>query len=160
MEALAGIRAERGLEVGCAEGHLTRRLAAHVGELVACDMVDEALRRARNTCAELRNICFLEIDVRRDWPPGTFDLIVCSDVLYYFSKREVREIVRQSARHVRPDGFLLFANEWHSRYRWQTPPTYVVEQFRGADAWEPVGVRKHDSIEKDRSLTIALFRRV
>src|SRR5829696_2561627 len=40
-------------------------------------------------------------------PQGTFDLIVCLDVLYYLSDRDLRPAIKRLAGLVRPGGSLL-----------------------------------------------------
>jgi cyclopropane fatty-acyl-phospholipid synthase-like methyltransferase len=159
MEVLFTVRAKRALEVGCAEGHLTRRLGSRVEELVACDIVEEALRRAQENCRGLDNARFLHVDVRHAWPPGFFDLLVYSDVLYYFTRREVRRVIRESARRVHRGGYFLFANEWHDHYRWQTHPDYVTQQLDRSGSWTRVCVRKYVDTNESRRLTVELWRR-
>ena len=151
--------ARRALEVGCAEGHLAQCLSPLLDELVACDIVEEAVRRAEVNCRGFENIRFLRGDIRRQWPAGLFDLLVYSDVLYYFTRREVRQVIRESARHLGPNGHLLFANEWRTDYRWHTHPDYVMRQLDRSRAWELVCREKHVDVDESRSLTLGLWRR-
>lgn len=160
VDTLSAIHAAKALEVGCAEGHLTRRLAGSVEDLLACDIMPEAIERARANCDDLDNIRFLAMDVRTHWPEEMFDLVVYSDVLYFFSKREVRRVIRDSAQHVRERGHLLFANEWHRRYRWFTPPSFIMDELRASDCWECVSSHERPLANEQRSVTIGLFRRV
>lgn len=160
MDALMTIHAKKALEVGCAEGHLTRRLACHVEGLLACDIMAEAIDRAGAKCGDLKNVRFLRMDVRTDWPEEMFDLLVYSDVLYFFSRKEVKQVLQGSAQHVNVGGYLLFANEWHSRYRWFTHPSFVMNQLRESHCWECVRSQEHPLPDERRSVTIGLFRRV
>ncbi|MBI4386174.1 MAG: methyltransferase domain-containing protein [Elusimicrobia bacterium] len=68
------------LEVGCAEGHLTRRLAPLAGKMAAIDVSATAVERARRAVpdADIRQ-ARLE-DARWD---RKFDLVVCSETIYY-----------------------------------------------------------------------------
>jgi len=154
------VSARRALEVGCAEGHLTQRLSPLVDELVACDIVEEAVRRTEVNCSGLRNISFLSADVRKHWPAGMFDLLVYSDVLYYFTRKEVRRVIRASARHLCPGGYLLFANEWRTDYRWHTHPDYVMRQLDRSGDWELVCRERHVDVDESRDLTLGLWRRI
>jgi 2-polyprenyl-3-methyl-5-hydroxy-6-metoxy-1,4-benzoquinol methylase len=160
VEALAGMVVGKALEVGCAEGHLTRRLAGLAHQLTACDIVDAALERARDHCRELPNVQFLKIDVRTHWPDEVFDLVIYSDVLYYFSKPEIKRVIHDSAEHVGDGGHLLFANEWHNHYRWKTPPAFIMEQLAASPFWRLVSQRQHQETGDGRSVTIGLFRRL
>jgi glycosyltransferase involved in cell wall biosynthesis len=71
------------LEIGCAEGHFTIRLAPRVGRLTAVDISDRALARAQVRCQGHDNVAFQRVDLNTDDLPGPFDLIVCSEVLYF-----------------------------------------------------------------------------
>src|SRR5579863_10148813 len=83
--------AERALEVACAEGHFTPLLASKVGDLLATDISPTAVERTAARCAELRNVRCATLDLTRDDLPGRFDLIVCSEVLYYLPDKAALE---------------------------------------------------------------------
>jgi len=101
----------RALEIGCAEGHFTAQLAAHAEHVLATDFSARALERAAERCAGLRNVDFLRHDVRSDPVPGTFDVVVCNEVLHYFRDRELLEsVTARLASAVRPGGWLLTAH--------------------------------------------------
>ncbi|MBI4349461.1 MAG: class I SAM-dependent methyltransferase [Elusimicrobia bacterium] len=76
----------RALEVGCAEGLFTARLAKLAREVVALDISPVALERARRRVGA--GVRLEEADLRRWSPePGwTFSAIVLGDVLYYLDK--------------------------------------------------------------------------
>jgi peptidoglycan/xylan/chitin deacetylase (PgdA/CDA1 family)/SAM-dependent methyltransferase/GT2 family glycosyltransferase len=98
------------LELGCAEGHFTLRLAPLVEHLTAVDISGRALNRAQARCSDRGNIAFRRLDLDTDEIPGPFNLIVCSEVLYYL--RDLPGAVRRIVAQLRPGGFLLTA---HSR---------------------------------------------
>lgn len=74
----------RVLELGCAGGATTRALAPRASAVVAVDASAVALERARargvppGTVYELR-------ELPEDWPTGSFDLIVLSELGYYWT---------------------------------------------------------------------------
>jgi len=100
---------ERALELGCAEGQMTAHLAQRAASVVGVDFVEEAVRRARKNCAGLSNVAFFTQDVRDGVPPGSFDAVICSDVLYYLSRSELRTLLRRLARSIRAGGSLVAA---------------------------------------------------
>jgi peptidoglycan/xylan/chitin deacetylase (PgdA/CDA1 family)/2-polyprenyl-3-methyl-5-hydroxy-6-metoxy-1,4-benzoquinol methylase len=101
----------RALEIGCAEGHFTRQLAARVDSLIAADLSDIALRRAMDRCAGRDHVSFLQLDLTTDPLPGSFDLIVCSELLYYMGDRNgLAAVARKLADALKPGGYLLHAH--------------------------------------------------
>jgi peptidoglycan/xylan/chitin deacetylase (PgdA/CDA1 family)/2-polyprenyl-3-methyl-5-hydroxy-6-metoxy-1,4-benzoquinol methylase len=119
-----------GLELGCAEGHFTLRLAPLVERLTAVDISGRALTRAQARCSDHRNIAFRRLDLDTDEILGSFDLIVCSEVLYYL--RDLPGAVRRIVAQLRPGGFLLTA---HSRVLIDDPEHagFSWEQACGAE---------------------------
>jgi peptidoglycan/xylan/chitin deacetylase (PgdA/CDA1 family)/SAM-dependent methyltransferase len=98
------------LEIACAEGHFTVRLAPRVGRLTAVDISARALGRAQVRCSGQANVSFQRLDLNTDEIPGPFDLIVCSEVLYFV--RDLPGVVGRILSQIRPGGFFLTA---HSR---------------------------------------------
>jgi peptidoglycan/xylan/chitin deacetylase (PgdA/CDA1 family)/SAM-dependent methyltransferase len=99
------------LEVGCAEGRFTERLASIASQVVAADISQVALERAQARCAELPNVDFVQLDVAADPLPGDYDLIVCSEVLYYLDDHaELDRVAAKLAQALRPGGCLVTAH--------------------------------------------------
>ena len=160
IKALSTLCASRILEVGCAEGHLTRLLAARADDLLACDIVPEAVQRARHNSQDLNNIRFRTLDIRTQWPDETFNLIVYADVLYYFTKKEIRRVIRSTAEHTVPGGSLLFANEWHRHYRWMIHPETIMTMIRRSGLWKTVYTLRWPDTDSNRSITLGRFERL
>ncbi|MBV9993710.1 MAG: glycosyltransferase [Caulobacteraceae bacterium] len=98
-----------GLELACAEGHFTERLAPRLGRLLATDISATALERARERCARLANVSFRRLDFVREPLAGRYDLIVCSEALYYAGPR-MKATARKIAAALKPGGRLVMAN--------------------------------------------------
>ncbi len=99
------------LELACAEGHFTHQLAPCAGRLLATDISGTALERAAERCKGADNIEFQQLDMTRDEIPGRFDLIVCSEVLYYFGRRDrLRASVDKLTSALKPGGRLVMAH--------------------------------------------------
>ncbi|HMI86618.1 MAG TPA: SAM-dependent methyltransferase [Polyangiaceae bacterium] len=75
------------LEVGCAEGVFTARLAERCSSVLAVDICALALARARDRCAALPAARFARFDVACAPVIGKYDAIVCAEVLYYLHQR-------------------------------------------------------------------------
>ncbi|HET9178125.1 MAG TPA: glycosyltransferase, partial [Terriglobia bacterium] len=110
LELLPDTPVASALELACAEGHFTAQLAPRVGRLVAADISDRALSRAQQRCRNLQNITYRQMNLRRDLL-GRFDLIVCSEALYYLKDRhELRRLAARFAKSLNPGGHLLMAH--------------------------------------------------
>jgi len=103
-------RYERALEIGCSIGVLTRRLAEHVGHVLALDISERAVERARETCGDRSNVTFMRCDVTRDYPAGRFDLVVLSEVAYYWSPEDFALTRERIADSLDPDGDVLLVD--------------------------------------------------
>lgn len=100
-----------GLELACAEGRFTRMLAPLVEHLTAADISHSALERAQERCKEFDHVDFLQLDFFNKEIVGQFDLIVCSEVLYYASgEGNLENIFRKIATALKPGGVFLHAH--------------------------------------------------
>lgn len=104
-------RFERAWEIGCAEGAMTVRLAQICRQLSAVDFIPLALERARVRCQGFPNISFGEWDLKSDPVPGTFDLIVITDVLGSLGgHRDIRRARDKIVNALAPSGYLLYGD--------------------------------------------------
>ncbi len=92
----------RVLDVGCATGYLTRRLARHCSEVVGVD-VNARMIRASRARTSRENVRFLRADAHDlPLPDGYFDGVVLSEVLQHLNLRvAAREVTRVTARGAR-----------------------------------------------------------
>jgi peptidoglycan/xylan/chitin deacetylase (PgdA/CDA1 family)/SAM-dependent methyltransferase len=101
----------KALELACAEGHFTVRLASRVERLVAADISRIALERAAVRCKGLGNVEFRHLDLTRDPLPEGQNLIVCSEVLYFAGGvPALQQVARRLATALAPGGHLLTAH--------------------------------------------------
>lgn len=111
LELLPNKQYNKVLEIGCAEGHFTRILAPRVEDLVAADISVIALRRAAARCLDFENIDYVLLDLTKDTLQGPFDLIVCSEVLYYVGdQKALQAVIQKIASAIRPGGYFLTAH--------------------------------------------------
>lgn len=82
------------LEVGCSIGVFTGLLAARCEHVVAIDFSLSALQLAREHLAGVGNVDLLRASFPEEAPPGSWDLIVCSEVLYYLQKPALDDAIR------------------------------------------------------------------
>ena len=80
-------------EPGCSIGVLTEKLAHRCDRLVASDIIPAALRQAATRTKELPHVRVEYRPIPEAWPEEQFDLIVLSEIAYYFSPRELEQIM-------------------------------------------------------------------
>jgi SAM-dependent methyltransferase len=83
MACLPRATFRRAFEPGCAIGLLTERLAQRCDELLACDTAARAVDATRARLAGSSNVAVSQRTIPEEWPDGSFDLIVLSEVAYY-----------------------------------------------------------------------------
>jgi SAM-dependent methyltransferase len=135
LAALPEGRFQKALEIGCAQGFLTERLAERVDRLIACDISAEAIAGARENGRAYPHVEFRVADIRAGFPEDGFDLILFSDVLYYLSPRETDAVLDEAAQKTTLGGALLIVNEWRASARGLTPPTYAFGKLDGNSHW-------------------------
>jgi len=79
-------------EIGCSIGVLTAQLARRTASLLAIDVAALALMPARARCADLSHVQITKMRFPQERPPSSthFDLIVISEVGYYWSWDELK----------------------------------------------------------------------
>jgi SAM-dependent methyltransferase len=100
-------------EPGCSIGVLTAHLARRCDWLLACDTVPEAVAAARARTTGLPGVQVQRRAIPVEWPPGSFDLIVFSELLYYFGGADLDQVLRLGAGALRPGGHLLAVHWRH-----------------------------------------------
>lgn len=113
LALLDGLDIGSALELACAEGHFTNRLAARVETLRAADISTRALERARVRCAAHANVAFDQLDFFSRPIDGLYDLVVCSEVLYFAETRSrLADILRKITAAIKPGGYFLTAHAY------------------------------------------------
>lgn len=82
-----------GFEPGCSVGVLTSMLADRCDQLLATDIVPAALARATDRLTGVDHVFFDSSPIPEAWPRGPFDLVVLSEIAYYFDADTLGEIV-------------------------------------------------------------------
>jgi SAM-dependent methyltransferase len=106
-------RYRRGLEVGCSVGVLTLLLAERCASLLAVDVADGAVEAARRRLADLAHVSVERRALPGDWPPGTFDLVVLSEVGYYLAADDLRGLLHAATAALDPDGAVVAVHWRH-----------------------------------------------
>ncbi|MDO7853641.1 class I SAM-dependent DNA methyltransferase [Hymenobacter convexus] len=97
-------------EIGCSLGVLTAQLAPRCGHLLAVDVSDAALAQARARCAELPQVEIRRMEVPNEFPSQNFDLILLSEVGYYWSPADLARAADKLIAGLQPGGHLLLVH--------------------------------------------------
>jgi 2-polyprenyl-3-methyl-5-hydroxy-6-metoxy-1,4-benzoquinol methylase len=96
------------LEVGCSIGVLTRLLSRRCVSLLAIDASATAIEAAKSINAP--NVTFCVANLPDEFPPGTFDLIVLSEVLYYLSGSDLERVARSCMTSISQNGEIVLCH--------------------------------------------------
>lgn len=99
------------LELGCANGELSAKLANRSGQLLCCDTSPTALELAQARLSHRHNVQFWQGRLPKEWPPGKFDLIVFSELGYYLDSTDLTQLIF-SMRYALAKGGTLVACHW------------------------------------------------
>ena len=94
LASLTRIRYATALEVGCSIGILTRLLSRRCDSLLAIDASPTAIEAARSANENDANVSFRVATLPAEFPEGSFDLIVLSEVLYYFVEGDLDRVAQ------------------------------------------------------------------
>lgn len=93
MAALPERRYHSAFEPGCSIGVLSSLLAKRCDLLLATDIVPDVLERARERCRASAGAHVEARAIPEEWPTGPFDLIVLSEIAYYFDRLTLERII-------------------------------------------------------------------
>ena len=95
------------LELGCGDGRNLTALARKGYSLNGVDMVDSALH-SRKINPLLRNMNFQQADILA-YEPGRerYDVLVCSEVLHFFTRDELQQVMPKIINAVKPGGYVF-----------------------------------------------------
>jgi SAM-dependent methyltransferase len=113
MALLPAERYRDAFEPGCSIGVLTGLLAGRCDRLLSCDAAAAAAEAAGRRNAAHPNVRVEQRLLPGDWPAGDFDLIVFSELLYYFGEDDLRDVLRLAAGALRPGGTLIAVHWRH-----------------------------------------------
>ena len=111
VASLPAERYENALEIGCSIGMLTADLAQRCDSLLALDVAEAAVLAARERVPE--NVTVEQRDATSDYPEGTFDLVVLSEVGYYLGESVLARLLGAIAASLSAGGVLLACHWRH-----------------------------------------------
>ncbi len=104
-------RYARAFEPGCSIGVLTQRLAGICDRVEAMDIAPTAVEQARERCRQLTQVNVICGALPEVPFTGSFDLVVLSEIGYYFESDTLHCLATDLVGRLRPSGVLL-ATHW------------------------------------------------
>ena len=111
---------DRLLEIGCASGEHTLRLAGLCKEVVGVDLAAAAIERARARAIDARvsNASFVRLDASNldRFPGACFNKVAAIDFTEHINDEVLAKVLRECRRVLRPDGRLAIFTPCASHY--------------------------------------------
>lgn len=101
------------LEIGCSTGKLTEGLASRASRLLAVDIAADPLRVAAERLSDRENVELRRLKIPEEWPEGEFDLIVLSEVGYYWSPADLERTLDRIVGALTDDGTVVACHWRH-----------------------------------------------
>ena len=130
LASLPAARYANVLELGSSIGVTTALLADRADALLATDIAESALDVARERLADRDHVAFERRTLPGDWPSGSFDLIVVSEVGYYLSNGELDVLIDRILGSLAADATVVTCHWRHPVDEYPLDGDTVTERFR------------------------------
>jgi LmbE family N-acetylglucosaminyl deacetylase/ubiquinone/menaquinone biosynthesis C-methylase UbiE len=101
------------LEIGCSIGVLTEALVPKCARILAIDVADAPILQARERLAKYPKVELMKMTVPAAYPNENFDLVVMSEVGYFFSIPDLSDLFNKIYNHLNYKGQLLLVHWTH-----------------------------------------------
>jgi predicted TPR repeat methyltransferase len=116
-------------EPGCSVGVLTEQLASRCDRLLATDLVTAALEKARARLEHSPHVVLASLVIPEAWPEDRFDLIVLSEIAYYFDAFTLERVIERTLESTGPGAHIIGVH-------WRGQTNYPLS---GDEAHEVIG---------------------
>lgn len=134
LGALPRERYQNAFEIGCSIGVLTQQLATRCKRLLAVDGSKIPLKQARQRLRHQAHVQLAQMRVPDTFPDDSFDLILVSEVGYYWSWDDLAKAQQHIVRTLQPGGHLLLVH-------WIRPTNYPLTGDEVHDAFGTLGTQ-------------------
>ena len=148
LNALGCRHYHRAFEPGCSIGILTEQLGQICAQVEAIDISPTAVSRAQHRSRSLPNVTIKPGALPDQIPDGTFDLIVFSEIGYYFDRPTLVSLARELADRLRRGGTLL-AVHWLGKSTDHRLTGDQVHELLGKTRLVPTRSRRYDGFRLD-----------
>lgn len=107
LAVLPSRRYRRALEPGCGDGRLSALLADRCDEVLCWDADPAAAAAAAARLADLEHVVVAQARLPHDWPTGTADLVVLSEIGCFLAPDDLEVVLEHTTRSLDPGGVLV-----------------------------------------------------
>ncbi|MGJ9373200.1 PIG-L family deacetylase [Nesterenkonia sp. CF4.4] len=134
MAVLPQARYRRAFEPGCSIGGVTELLAQRCDAVLATDISGSALQAAaQRVVAE--NVTFQQASIE-DWPDGTIDLILISELAYYLNDSQWVTVLGRAAQTLESGGHLVSVHWRHPDAQAFRSAEQIRADLRAVPGWD------------------------
>ncbi|WP_127502417.1 SAM-dependent methyltransferase [Actinoplanes solisilvae] len=113
VDALPSRHYRSAFEPGCSTGRLSALLAERCERLLSVDAVPAAVATAAPLLAAFPHVTVRTARMPAEWPDETFDLVVLSELGYYFDDRDLGTLLDHAIATLEPGGDLVAVHWRH-----------------------------------------------
>jgi len=110
IQALPKVQFKNAFEIACAIGVITEKLAPKCDRLLSVDCSELGLAEARKRCSHLPQVRFEQMQIPQQFPTEKFDLILFSEVGFFFTMPDLLETKQKIIDALLPGGYLLMVH--------------------------------------------------
>ncbi|MCF2489193.1 class I SAM-dependent methyltransferase [Dyadobacter sp. CY347] len=110
IQALTKAHYHNAFEIGCSIGVLTEMLAPKCDALLSVDAAEAPLVKARARLEGSKHVQIEKMAVPEQFPDQQFDLILMSEVGYYFAMPDLEKLMEKILAHLEKGGQLLLVH--------------------------------------------------
>jgi 2-polyprenyl-3-methyl-5-hydroxy-6-metoxy-1,4-benzoquinol methylase len=85
-------------------------LAARCAKLLAVDISEKPLEIAKKRCGNQPQVTFKALDISKEFPGDTYDLIIISEVGYYLTEEKLLELYENCQKNSSNNGQILLVH--------------------------------------------------
>ena len=146
-------RYDSGYEAGCSIGEMSVLLAPRCRALLAVDCSPTAVRTAHAALQEHTHVTVERAVLPNDLPDATFDLVVATEILYYFTGTDLDVLLDGLIGRMRPGADLVIAH-WRASDR-----SYGYDGFNVHDVVDSRADLDRIVDHEDENFVLAVHRR-
>lgn len=149
LASLTRPRYARAFEPGCSVGALTALLAGRCDALVASDVSESAVAAAAAAVGDAEHVEVRRMRVPHEWPDGSFDLVVLSEVGYYLDPGDLDDLAHRAVASLDEGGALLACHWRHPVADYPTTGDVVHDVLRARPALVPAVAHVEEDFRLD-----------